>query len=432
MTITLTAVQPDSARRFSAQQMAGQPDHKCAEPVSPAITIFEVVQQTPRFMELLTPEGVKALTATCKKLRQGLRCSVTTIQLTNQGIATLHADKWPSLVMVVVSSAYNFDQKQSGSHPESYLPKREWSTLMSLIGHQASTNDVSLVQQSVALVVRASHQSSQNLDTRAHDIALARLAKAWQGKTQSIRMYLNWWILQHMDPVKHLQTGSWPHLWFIIFYGNLGNALPISCFWGEGSSNVKQAEMSHCRLDAEAIQSLVTACPHLSVLTLAGCKLEAAALSCLNQACLSRQELLDLSENPQGRSGVRSLSSCHLPELYWLSLDDTKLDALAAMYLAQGQWPKLETLRLFDNQLNVEAVAYVVEGEWRQKLGLSWTCVPEAAFAVLGVADACKQIENKRSDSLHVWSVSLARSSFLVWPRLNALTVKNASLGQMH
>ena len=142
--------------------MAGQPDHKCAEPVSPAITIFEVVQQTPRFMELLTPEGVKALTATCKKLRQGLRCSVTTIQLTNQGIATLHADKWPSLVMVVVSSAYNFDQKQSGSHPESYLPKREWSTLMSLIGHQASTNDVSLVQQSVALVVRASHQSSQN------------------------------------------------------------------------------------------------------------------------------------------------------------------------------------------------------------------------------------------------------------------------------
>jgi hypothetical protein len=296
--------------------MARQPEHRCAEPVSPAITFFEVVQQAPRLLEMLTPEGIKALTATCKQLRQGLRCSVTTIQLTNQGIATLHADKWPSLVMVVVSSTYDFGQKQSGSHPESYLLKKERSTLLSLIGHQASTNDVSLVQQSVALVVRASHQSSQDLDTRAHDIALARLAKAWQGKTQSIRMYLNLWILQHMDPVKHLQTGSWPHLWFIICHGNRGNALPISCFWGEGSSNMRHAEMSHCRLDAEAVQSLVTACPHLSVLTLAGCKLEAAALSCLNQACLSRLELLDLSKNPLGWSGVWSLSSCHLPTLY--------------------------------------------------------------------------------------------------------------------
>ena len=103
------------------------------------------------------------------------------------------------------------------------------------------------------------------------------------------------------------------------------------------------------------------------------------------------------------------------------------------MYLAQGQWPKLETLRLFDNQLNVEAVAYVVEGEWPQKLGLSWTCVPEAAFAVLGVADACKQFENMTScDKLHSLPASLLRSSFCVWPKLNAVTVQHACLGQMH
>ncbi len=232
-----------------------------------------------------------------------------------------------------------------------------------------------------------------------------------------------------MDPVKHLQMGSWPHLWFIICHGNPGNALPISCFWGEGSSNMRHAEMSHCLPDAEAVQSLVTACPHLSVLTLAGCKLEAAALSCLNQACLSRLELLDLSKNPLGWSGVQSLSSCHLPALLWLSLDDTNLNALAAMHLAQGQWPKLEQLHLFDNQLTVEAVAYLVKGEWPllQKLGLTWTCVPEAAFAALGVADACKQFENMTScDELHSLPASLLRSSFVVWPKLNAVTVQHA------
>ena len=105
---TLTAVQLESTRRLSAQHMAGQPDHRCAEPVSPAITIFEVVQQAPGLMELLTPEGVKALTATCKQLRQGLRCSVTTSRIANhQATAMLHADKWPSLVMVV---AYHVEQ----------------------------------------------------------------------------------------------------------------------------------------------------------------------------------------------------------------------------------------------------------------------------------------------------------------------------------
>ena len=412
--------------------MAGQLDHRCAEPVSPAITILEVVQQAPRLMELLTPEGVKALTATCKQLRQGLRCSVTTIRIANhQATGMLQADKWPSLVKVVVSSTHNVGQEQSENHPESYLPKKDWSTLLSLTGHQAFTNDVSLVRQSVALVVRASHQSSQDLDTRAHGIALARFAKAWQGKTQSICMYLNS-NSPHMDPVKRLQTGSWPHLWFIICHGNPGNALPISCFWGEGSSNMKHAEMSHCHLDAEAVQSLVTGCPHLSVLTLAGCKLEAAALSCLNQARLSRLERLDLSKNPLGWSGVWSLSSCHLPALLWLSLDDTNLNALAAMYLAQGQWPKLEHLRLCDNQLNVEAVAHLVKGQWPllQKLGLSWTYVPEAAFAVLGVVDACKQFEKHGSDKLHFLPVCLERSGFFVWPRLHILTVQTASLGQ--
>ncbi len=105
------------------------------------------------------------------------------------------------------------------------------------------------------------------------------------------------------------------------------------------------------------------------------------------------------------------------------------------MYLAQGQWPKLETLRLFDNQLSVEAVAYLVKGQWPllQKLGLTWTCVSEAAFAVLGVADACKQFENMTScDKLHSLPASLLRSSFCVWPKLNAVTVQHACLGQMH
>ena len=89
-------------------------------------------------------------------------------------------------------------------------------------------------------------------------------------------------------------------------------------------------------------------------------------------------------------------------------------------------------LDLFDNQLNAEAVAYLIKGKWPllQKLSLSWTCLPEAAFAVLGVADACKQFENKMScNRLHYMPVSLLlRSSFLVWPRLKTLTVQDTAI----
>jgi len=85
------AVQLESTRHLSAQQMAGQPDHKGAEPISPAITIFEVVQQAPRLMELLTPKGVKALTAICTQLRQDFRRSVTTVGQNDQRSGHSHA-----------------------------------------------------------------------------------------------------------------------------------------------------------------------------------------------------------------------------------------------------------------------------------------------------------------------------------------------------
>lgn len=115
--------------------------------------------------------------------------------------------------------------------------------------------------------------------------------------------------------------------------------------------------------------------------------------------------------------------------MVYLRLDDTNMSALAAMHLAQGCWPKLHQLHLFDNQLDVEAVAHLVKGEWPQlqELSLTWTCVSEDAFEVLDVDDACKQFEDNTSNN-RLWSMpcSLLRSSFLVWPELKALTVRDA------
>ncbi len=428
-----TAVQVGNMQDFSVQQVAEQPDHRGAQLTFPAVTIFDVVQQAPRLLELLNPEGVKALTATCTQLRQDFCSSVTSIQMTNgQDTAMLCADKWPSLVMVVISTTVALGDGLYGDRFKSYLSDKGWSIIVRLRLQQAPddlSNWMSAGQQSVALIVRASHESSPDIDTRAHGSALARFATKWEAKTRSMCMNLESKSV-HMDPLKHLHMGKWPCLERIICHGHYGDALPVSCFWCDASSNLQVATMSMCSLGADMIQSLVTTCPHLHDLELTACKLEASALACLNQARFSRLDSLSLNITPLGWSDVRSLTSCNLPALQRLTLVNTSLSVLAAMHLAQGCWPKLEQLHLFGNQLNEEAVAYLVKGEWPllQELGLSWTCVSEAAFEVLGVVDACKQFESTQSvtqpNYRHAFKQCLLlRSSLLVWPKLKALTV---------
>ncbi len=427
-----TAVQVGNMQDFNVQQVAGQPDHKGAQLTFPAATIFDVVQQAPRLLELLTPEGVKALTATCTQLRQDFRSSVTTIQMTNeQDTAMLCADKWPNLVMVAISTTIALGEDHHGCLLVSYLSDKGWSTIVRLHLEQHPddpTSWESAGQQSVALIVNASHQSSPDMDTKPHGSALARFATKWEAKTRLMHMYLDSNSVR-MDPLKHLQMSKWQCLKFILCHGKYGNALPVSCFLGESSSNIQFATLIQCSLDVEAVQSLVSKRPHLYCLTLKAYKIEAAALTCLNQACFLSLKKLDLSRNLLGWSGVQSLSSCHLPALQWLTLDDTNLNASAAMHLSRGCWPNLQQLHLFANQLNVEAVAYLVKGDWPllRELGVSWTCVPEAAFEALGVANACKQFESTQPNHRHAFKQCLLlRSSLLVWPKLKVLTVKES------
>ena len=107
-------LQMGNKQGVDAQQTKEQPEHQNAQPMPPAVSVMEVVQQAPRLMELLTPEGVKALTATCTQLRQDFRHRVTTIRMTNeQDQAMLFADKWPSLVMVVISTTVSITEQLS-------------------------------------------------------------------------------------------------------------------------------------------------------------------------------------------------------------------------------------------------------------------------------------------------------------------------------
>ncbi len=264
---------------FGAQQVARQPPCKSAQVIFPVVTIFDVVQQAPRFLELLVPEGAKALTATCTQLRQDFRSSVTTIQMTNhQDTAMLYAKNWPSLVMVVISTTITpdehqfgdhvnshlsdttvtLDEHQFGDHAESTLSDRGWSTVVRLHFEQARddpTNWRSACRQSEALIVKASHQSSPDMDTKAHGSALAHFATEWEPKAQLMAMCQDSNSVC-MDPFKHLHMGKWPCLECIICQGQYGMELPVCWLSGDLSSNLQLAMMTQCSLGANMIQSL--------------------------------------------------------------------------------------------------------------------------------------------------------------------------------
>ncbi len=143
--------------------------------------------------------------------------------------------------------------------------------ISSMAAHRVpSFSDGSDFKQSVALTVTASHQSSQDMDTKASGVALARLATEWVAKTRLIFMSLKS-ESAYMNPFKHLHMGDWPCLKRIVCHGQYGNVLPVSCFWGDSLSNLQDFTMIQCSLGADVIQSLVTTCPHLCNLSLTGC-----------------------------------------------------------------------------------------------------------------------------------------------------------------
>ncbi len=126
-------MQVANTQDFHVQQVAEQPEYKGAQLSFPAATIFDVVQHAPRLLELLTPECVKDLTATCTQLRQDFRSSVTSIQMMNhQDTAMLCADKWPSLVMVAVSNTIALSEKLYEDRLQSYLFDKGWLTIVRL------------------------------------------------------------------------------------------------------------------------------------------------------------------------------------------------------------------------------------------------------------------------------------------------------------
>ncbi len=143
----------------------------------------------------------------------------------------LFAHKWPRLVMVVISTTFSTEQlkqQPSSNRFRSCLSEEEWATLVSIETKGSSDGPSSWrsgFKRNVALLA-ARHQSSQNLDTKAHGVALARLAAQWAAKTQLILTSLTS-ESAYVNAFRHLRMGEWPCLERIMCRGSYGNALPV-------------------------------------------------------------------------------------------------------------------------------------------------------------------------------------------------------------
>ena len=126
------AVQVANKLGVDPQQKTEPSERSNAQPIPPAVSFMDVVHEAPRLMELLTSASLKALTATCTQLRRNFHHRVTTITMTNeQDQAMLFANKWPRLVIVVISTRLSYEEEMTSLDDFTpYLSKREWATMV--------------------------------------------------------------------------------------------------------------------------------------------------------------------------------------------------------------------------------------------------------------------------------------------------------------
>jgi len=109
----------------------------------------------------------------------------------------------------------------------------------------------------------------------------------------------------------------------------------------------------HADLRGIPCGELLASAPELQTLRLAGCKLDAAAITRLATASFPRLRVLDLSEQPISAASLAAILESPLGQIPKLVLASTKLDADAIGYLAQRGAAGVKELDLGRNELPV-------------------------------------------------------------------------------
>ena len=147
-------------------------------------------------------------------------------------------------------------------------------------------------------------------------------------------------------------------------------------------------------LDTSGLLNLVTDWSRLRMLEISNNQVDVNAISLIRHAKWPHLERLLLSSNKLGVADMQHLVPCSWPLLTFLILDHECIDVPSVSCIAQGQFPALTLLSLRGNNVDAAGISYLVQGNWPEltTLMLSDECLDEAAFMLLGISEAHRQL----------------------------------------
>ena len=376
-------------RRFGMTSISNSLENDCVQQLTTsAVTFPDMVYQTPRLLEVLCADSLKALSATCTFLHKTCRHIVTSITVnatTNEepaDLAMLQSRDWPRLVVIAIQAQhYN-----NSSFFTRTLLGGQWKPLIWLVLKEAGR---------ISMLIRP-HGASMNAMVHQvcpeQDAALCSYIRRIKPAIETAYLPDNRITVVAFGS---LMSGQWALLTELNLRNSNIGTRKIASLVKSSLPKLASINLSINRLGAIAVSHLVEGdWPTLSSLDLSHNHIGSEAVATLTKGNWENMSLLDLSFNCLGAAGIKHLVRSDWRHLLVLRLCSVEMDAMGAQYLAQGQWPHLQALYLHHNRLDVPAASYLRNGSWRMLRYVEFAHhnLSEAFYTALGIPDAQQQL----------------------------------------
>ncbi|DBA75932.1 TPA: hypothetical protein ACH3X2_008991 [Trebouxia sp. C0005] len=371
----------------------------------PVVTLPDMVHAAPRILEMLDPESVKAVSATCSLLHSWVCKGVTALTLPNyHHLRLLQPQRWPNLYVVCISS---YDDMKPARDQEAksdvQLIGHKWLLLAYIIMTSKKCKDT----DRLALLFIRPHTEQFNshglASGQVHLQAMGRLAK--HSKAAEARCLFVSFTDKAESVIAQLASLTWPNVSDMVLV-NMGHSVGTDAFLHLSITSLpslKTLMIMDNRLDAQAVLNLANSCPRIICLQLINTNMDAAA--------------------------VQQLSSANWPCLEALSIEATAgMNASTVQQLAQGNWPLLKKLDLRCSNIDQRAIVHLTQGNWPllKTLTLDRKCMTEAVCEWLQIRNVSEQLQAMQSAMMQPdFSdfFQLERLSSTVWPHLTNIRV---------
>ena len=306
-------------------------------------SLLDVVHEVPELLEVLLPEELKTLSATCRSVRTSFCARVRVISLADPADAMkLCCTTWPQLLMVVSTSGVT--SKLSAQWHYLVDVTLEWSGPLFTRTHETAV----LVRPHKQLHSPLTDLPSQYCDVLSgftdkhrHKAKIMELRGPFVGCSVIQALTRDIWPAEQKLKLASQQLGveSMSHL-------------------SDSLHSLTYISVRDSSLDARAHSNLGTRWPQLQDIALCSDQLDLSVISALTQAKWAHLYHLTLIYSMLDVTGLRHLRSGSLPELRFLSLICLVVDidgASLAQDLAQGLCPALQCLTVNGQDVLIDA-----------------------------------------------------------------------------